>query len=94
MSILIKGLDIPTEYGRCIVIYSDGRVTTEFGSQAIAKAAPIHTHGRLIDADALKGTLDYYIREAGWDEKTNQVLGWVKDEFIDSEPTIVEAEGE
>lgn len=51
-------------------------------------------HGRLIEADSLKETLDYYIREAGWDEKTNQVLGWVKDEFIDSEPTIVKAEGE
>lgn len=51
-------------------------------------------HGRLIEADSLKETLDYYIREAGWGEKTNQVLGWVKDEFIDSEPTIVEAEGE
>ena len=51
-------------------------------------------HGDLIDADSLKEQLDYYIREAGWDEKTNRVLGWVKDEFIDSEPTIVEAEGE
>lgn len=50
-------------------------------------------HGRLIEADSLKETLDYYILEAGWDEKTNQVLGWVKDEFIDSERTIVEAEG-
>lgn len=50
-------------------------------------------HGRLIEADSLKETLDYYIREAGWDEKTNQVLGWVKDEFIDSERTVVEAEG-
>lgn len=51
-------------------------------------------HGRLVDADAFKETLDYYIREAGWDERANQVLGWVKDEFIDSERTIVEAEGD
>lgn len=51
-------------------------------------------HGRLIEADSLKETLDYYIREAGWDAKTNRVLGWVKDEFIDSESTIVEAEGD
>lgn len=49
-------------------------------------------HGRLIDADAFKETLEYYIREAGWDERANQVLSWVKDEFIDSEQTIVEAE--
>ena len=52
----------------------------------------LEEHGRLIEADSLKETLDYYIREAGWDEKTNRVLGWVKDEFIDAEPTIVEAE--
>jgi hypothetical protein len=51
-------------------------------------------HGRLIEADSLKETLDYYIREAGWGEEINRALGWVKDEFIDSEPTIVEAEGE
>jgi hypothetical protein len=51
-------------------------------------------HGRLIEADSLKETLDYYIREAGWDVKTNRVLGWVKDDFIDSERTIVEAEGD
>ncbi len=51
-------------------------------------------HGRLIDANALKETLDYYIREAGWSEEINKALCWVKDEFIDSEPTIVEAEGE
>lgn len=50
-------------------------------------------HGRLIEADSLKETLDYYIREAGWGERANQVLGWVKDEFIDSERTVVEAEG-
>jgi hypothetical protein len=51
-------------------------------------------HGRLIEADSLKETLDYYIREAGWDEKTNRVLGWVKDEFIDGERTVVESEGD
>lgn len=51
-------------------------------------------HGRLIDADSLKETLEYYIREAAWVERTNQVLGWVKDEFIDGERTVVESEGD
>lgn len=50
-------------------------------------------HGRLIDANKLKETLDYYIAEAGWGPGVNEVLGWVK-EFIDSEPTIVEHESE
>lgn len=40
---------------------------------------------RWIDADHLKETLDYYIREAGWSDEINMALGWVKDEFIDSE---------
>ena len=43
---------------------------------------------RRIDADHLKETIDYYIREAGWGEEINMALGWVKDEFIDSEPTV------
>lgn len=51
-------------------------------------------HGRLIEADRLKETLDYYIRETGWGEKTNRVLGWVKDDFIDAERTVVEGEDE
>lgn len=51
-------------------------------------------HGRLIDADALKETLDYYIREAGWSDEINEALTWVRDEFIDHEHTIIEAEGD
>jgi hypothetical protein len=48
-------------------------------------------HGRLIDAEQLKETLDYYIREAGWNDEINKALNWVKDEFINSEPTIIPA---
>lgn len=43
---------------------------------------------RLIDADNLKETIDYYIREAGWSNAINETLGWVKDEFIDAEPSV------
>ena len=50
-------------------------------------------HGRLIDADALKETLDYYICEANWGDEVNKALRWVKDEFINSENTVIEAEG-
>ena len=53
----------------------------------------IPAHGRLIDADALKETLDYYICEANWGDEVNKALRWVKDEFINSENTVLEAEG-
>ena len=43
---------------------------------------------RLIDADSLKETLDYYICEAGWSKEIKMALRWVKDEFIDAEPTV------
>lgn len=52
------------------------------------------THGDLIDRDEFKETLDYYIREAGWSDEHNEALTWVKDDFIDAEMIIVEAEGE
>ena len=42
---------------------------------------------KLIEAGHLKETIDYYIREAGWDVKTNRVLGWVN-EFIENEPAV------
>jgi len=51
-------------------------------------------HGRLIDADKLKETLDYYISEAGWSDEINKALSWVKDEFIDSEQTVIPASEE
>ena len=50
-------------------------------------------HVRMIDADHLKDTIEYYIREAGWSDEINKALKWVKDELIDSEPTVIEAEG-
>ena len=49
-------------------------------------------HGALIDKDEFKETLDYYIREAGWSDEHNEALAWVKDDFIDEELVIVEAE--
>ena len=67
-------------------IVNGGRACEE---ELISVFAP---HGKLISADHLKETLDYYIREAGWGEEINTGLGWVKDEFIDSETAVIEAE--
>ena len=97
MSVIIKGMEMPVgKKTTHLEIHSDGVVLmwqTGDNDKVVGKAIPLpEKHGKLIDANALKETLAYYIREAEWDEKTNQALGWVKDEFIDSEPTIVEAE--
>ena len=89
---------MPNAIGLNVTIYPDGRVVEYLGSgrkRIVGTAVSLpDKHGRLIDADAFKETLEYYIREAGWDEKTNRVLGWVKDEFIDGERTVVESEGD
>lgn len=100
MSVVVMGMEMPSGCQSCDFSDDEARFC-----KAAKKYIPMlgkpgfcplvelpEKHGRLIEADSLKETLDYYIREAGWDEKTNQVLGWVKDEFIGSEPTIVEAE--
>ena len=107
MSVIVKGMEMPRGCEDCFIADQIGigrcRILKTIwdpdpGQPLRPYDCPLRPlpekHGRLIEADSLKETLDYYIREAGWDEKTNRVLGWVKDEFIDAETTIVEAEGE
>jgi len=85
MSILIKGIDMPEKYGRCITIFSDGRVTTEFGAQVIAYAVPIPPHGDLIDRDALPWENQGYML-------TDPDEWGLKIWDIEHAPTIIEAE--
>ena len=42
-------MEMPKEYGRCMVIFPDGRVTTEFGSQVIARAISVPPHRELVE---------------------------------------------
>lgn len=105
MSIVIRGLEMPKFCAVCPSIYyndiSDAYICRASGRKIpdiSLKGCPTgqivelpEKHGKLIDASKLKETLDYYIAEAGWGPGVNEVLGWVK-EFIDAEPTIVEAE--
>lgn len=110
MSVIVMGMEMPenchecrlcaqeadTEFGVCAYCEATGKQWEAYSYRPDwCPLRPLpEKHGRLIEDSHLKDTLDYYIREAGWDAKTNRVLGWVKDDFIDSEPTIVEAEGE
>ena len=100
MSVIVMGMEMPDCCEKCPFLdYEQGYC---FASGKKQKDGWYDCNLYVSDSDnekrhkdcPLKDTLDYYIREAGWDAKTNRVLGWVKDDFIDSEPTIVEAEGE
>ncbi len=89
MSILIRGIEMPKEYGRCMVIFPDGRVTTEFGSQVIATAVPIPPHGRLIDADAFEKKNAYFWGMDFIGAKYEDCLC----DLINDAPTIIPADG-
>lgn len=95
MSVLIRGMEMPQGNSTInVLIYADGTIYTghvnDSRYSAVSVPAP---HGRLIDADAFKETIDYYIRETNWSDAHNEALGWAK-EFIDNEQAVIEAEGE
>lgn len=107
MSLLIKGLETPGKCGLCPCFHASypmycQAVPAEVGKRIVAPyeqprpdwcpLVEVPPHGRLIDADSLKEQLSYYIKEAGWGEKTNEALTWVRDDFIDAERTIIPAE--
>ncbi len=85
MSILIKGISMPSKKnGAVLIIYPDGKCAVEDG--AILQAVELPPHGRLIDADALSDdliTMTVHIEAAG------SLLRMVR-----AAPTIIEAEGE
>lgn len=103
MAVLIEGIEMPKSCGNCYMFsfLSDScritnHVTEEMNDKMFDRRfddCPLievpELHGRLIDTKQLKETLDYYIREAGWSDEINKALSWVKDEFIDAEPTVI-----
>ena len=105
MSILIK-IPMPKNCAECPCLRHDSidgvnayQCNITFGIRKNIDRKPkwcplvdLGEHGDLIDKNSLKETLDYYIHEAGWGEEINKALVWVKDDFINSEPTVIEAE--
>ena len=53
MSILIKGMEMPKENAICVVIFPDGKVTSQFGVPHLGTAVPVPPHGDLIDTGAV-----------------------------------------
>ena len=98
MSILIKGMEMPTERERfnLTIKYNGTVLDTETGMQ-VAEAHELPPHGRLIDADALMlKILDYIEEYSDVDEKGWHNLKWCAmkeaEMAINNAPTIIEAE--
>lgn len=97
--ILIRGIDMPKEYGRCVVIFPDGRVTTEYGTQVIATAIPFpEGHGRLGDLDALRKAMYHEAFETDSPMQKWESGCWIRykmfEKNLENAPIIVPAGGE
>lgn len=99
MSILIKGMKMPTSCYNCRLRYFDGEDDVcAFGGEIMhgeercddCPLVPVPPHGRLIDADEL---LRYKEREVCSAEKIVSVIRYVVDiRYIKDAPTVIEAE--
>lgn len=98
MSILIKGMEMPTDRPQLLWVYPNGKALTvqsDVDPWKDLQATPVPPHGRLIDADKLHEAT--YHRAFETDGDTMWQSGcWVRyraiEQVQDSQPTIVEAE--
>ena len=94
MSVLIKGMKMPTKENAVILITPSGDVwmigdmPNEDTHLVKAKAVPVPPHGRGIDADALKVSLVFAEKTAEWAVPALRAVLMVIDEM----PTIIPAE--
>ena len=85
MSILIKGMEMPTEqYGKMVItLYPNGHVAEYIGDIGrVWEAIPVPPHGRLIDADAFFDDLLFPSKQ--FEQGMRELIG--------DAPTIIEAE--
>ena len=94
MSILIKGMEMPTKENAVVLItpsgdiWMIGNMPNEDTHLVKAKAVPVPPHGRGIDADALKVSLVFAEKTAKWAVPALRAVLMVIDEM----PTILPAE--
>ena len=94
MSIIIKGMDMPTSYLRNVIIAPDGKILyeDEEGITYVLRkgtAMQLPPHGDLIDRDELKGIIGKF--SLSWEYGNGVSDCW--DALIEA-PTIIEAEVE
>lgn len=86
MSILIKGMDMPTE-GTVIAIYKlNGKFYASVHGTELCPLVSVPPHGRLIDADELIADVRKHSESYFADDFAH--------EWVDKAPTIIEAEEE
>ena len=88
MSILIKGVEMPTGNNELrLIIHSNGQVIISRQTYyEEAEAVPVPKHGRLIDADALLKKCEFVCTDDEVDVRA------VRYSVIDAAPTIIPAE--
>lgn len=92
MSIIIHGIEMPTNKELWMRAQPDGKIVSLTGNVIEdVSAQQIPPHGRLIDGDALIAQILNEMRRYNYDEKKILILASVMD-MIDAAPTIIEAE--
>ena len=100
MSILIKGMEMPKENMKNIMILADGRVFQFSGygnPKPLGTAISVPPHGRLIDADTLidvKNRTYYPTDDSLILEPQAYIINYLTLEQVKTVPTILEAEGD
>ena len=89
MSVLIRGMEMPTKGYRLILVHADGTVQTTDGETT---AVPVQPHGRLIDADKI-GLTDFEIILCQKGNPFKNALEMLL-EKIENAPTIIPASEE
>lgn len=93
MSVLIKGMEMPKENAICVVIFPDGRMTSQFGVPHLGTAIPVPPHGDLIDQDAYRDEFMGGVYDLCNDDSDNNRANEIID-LYDSAPTIIPASEE
>lgn len=97
MGIYIKGIDMPPEGCEVIIrIQPDGTVLDEHGVHLYAKAVPVPSHGRLVDADEIIEKIKAEGRNQAkyYADRHDRAVRAFGDCFglVKSAPTIIQAE--
>lgn len=99
MGLYIPDLRLPADddFELWIAVRKDGSFTYNVrggwqdGKQ---KAVPVSPHGRLIDADRLKESLDSFVLNTQCHYKLTEALVWVRNELLDKASTVIPASKE